>query len=107
MSQGDGGLAKCFGQLGLRGPQHLGSRVELARLGGDGALPLSLGGSGQAGELILGMTDLAPGTPEEARVPYTDVYRRYEASARLAIDSLQPPPHLEALVREYFSSLAP
>ena len=78
-----------------------------ARLGGDGALPLSLGGSGQAGELILGMTDLAPGTPEEARVPYTDVYRRYEASARLAIDSLQPPPHLEALVREYFSSLAP
>ena len=27
--------------------------------------------------------------------------------ARLAINSLQPPPHLEALVREYFSSLAP
>jgi len=78
-----------------------------ARLGGNGALPLSLGGSGQAGELILGVTDLAPGTPEEARVPYTDVYRRYEASARLAIDSLHPPPHLEALVREYFSSLAP
>ena len=78
-----------------------------ARLGGNAALPLSLGSSGQAGELILGMSGLAPGTPEEARVPYTDVYRRYEASARLAIDSLQPPPHLEALVREYFSSLAP
>ena len=78
-----------------------------ARLGGDATLPLSLGGSGETGELILGTAGLAPGTPEEARVPYTDVFRRYETSARLAIDNLQPPPHLEALVREYFSSLAP
>jgi hypothetical protein len=77
------------------------------RLGSDATLPLSLGGGGETGELILGTAGLAPGTPEEARVPYTDVFRRYETSARLAIDNLQPPPHLEALVREYFSSLAP
>lgn len=78
-----------------------------ARLGGVDGLNLALPESGEAGELVLGVGARTPGAQGEAQVPYTAVFGQYEAAARVAIDNLQPPPHLEALVRQYFSSLAP
>lgn len=78
-----------------------------SRLGDEGTLGLALAGSGEPGDLVLGTAGSAPGTDAEAHVPYTAVFGQYEATARQAIDNLQPPPYLEALVRQYFSSLVP
>jgi len=78
-----------------------------ARLAGESGIELALAGSGDAGELVLGVAGSAPGAEGAAQVPYTAVFGRYEAAVRMAIDNLQPPAFMEALVRQYFSSLAP
>ena len=105
-SSGSGQISQgnAPGDGGVRSYQPL---QPSARLGGEGGTDLALAGSGGAGELILGNVGLTPGTKADAQVPYTQVFGLYEAAARMAIDNLRPPPFLEALVRQYFSSLSP
>jgi hypothetical protein len=76
------------------------------RLGDEAGQDLQLPGSGQPGE-VIGQANQAPGTPNQSLTPYTEVYPMYESVVRQAIESGQIPQHLQALVRDYFSSLAP
>jgi hypothetical protein len=76
------------------------------RLAADGGPLVTLPGSGDPGELILGGANQPIGAGE-TRVPFAQVYQQYEAYARRAINNLRPPSYFEALVRDYFSSLAP
>ena len=76
------------------------------RLGDESGQDLQLPGSGQSGE-VIGQAGQAPGTPTQNLTPYTEVYPMYESVVRQAIESGQIPQHLQALVRDYFSSLAP
>ena len=105
-SSGSGQLpqANAPGDGGARAYQPL---QPSARLGGEGGPNLALAGSGEAGELVLGNPGLMPGMDGDAQVPYTEVFGPYQAAARMAIDNLRPPLFLEALVRQYFSSLSP
>jgi hypothetical protein len=105
-SSGSGQISQgnAPGDGGIRSYQPL---QPSARLGGEGGTNLALAGSGEAGDLVLRNLGLAPGAEADAQVPYTEVFGLYEAAARTAIDNLRPPPFLEALVRQYFSSLSP
>lgn len=76
------------------------------RLGNIPGQDLQLPGSGQPGE-VVGQAGQAPGTANQSLIPYMEVYPAYESVARQAIESGQIPQHLRALVRDYFSSLAP
>jgi hypothetical protein len=75
-------------------------------LGADGGQLVTLPGSGDPGELILGAASQPIGAGD-TQVPFLLVYHQYEAYARRAINNLRPPTYYEALVRDYFSSLAP
>ncbi len=75
-------------------------------LGADGGQLVTLPGSGDPGELILGAASQPIGAGD-TQVPFLQVYHQYEAYARRAINNLRPPTYFEALVRDYFSSLAP
>jgi hypothetical protein len=75
-------------------------------LGADGGQLVTLPGSGDPGELILGAASQPIGAGD-TQVPFLQVFHQYEAYARRAINNLRPPTYFEALVRDYFSSLAP
>lgn len=77
------------------------------RLGGESDLNVTLPGSGEPGDEILGQVGALPGENGAARVPYVQVFPTYQEAYRRAIDSGQIPPALRPLVREYFSSLEP
>jgi hypothetical protein len=76
-------------------------------LGGDDTAGVHLDGSGAPGDQILGQGPLAPGAPGGSVVPYVDVLPSYLAAYRQALQGGQAPPHLRALIRDYFSSLQP
>lgn len=76
------------------------------RLGGEGE-EVTLPGSGEPGDDIVGQGDASPGEDDQSRVPYVDVFAAYAQIARQAIDSGQVPAHLRSLVRDYFSALEP
>jgi hypothetical protein len=77
------------------------------RLNSEAGQDVQLPGSGQDGQ-VIGEAGQAPGTtPEQSLIPYSEVFPAYETIIRQAIESGQVPPHLRALVRDYFSSLAP
>jgi hypothetical protein len=77
------------------------------RLNSEAGQDVQLPASGQDGQ-VIGEAGQAPGTtPEQSLIPYSEVFPAYETIIRQAIESGQVPPHLRALVRDYFSSLAP
>jgi hypothetical protein len=77
------------------------------RLNSETSEEVQLPGSGQEGQ-VIGEAGQTPGTtPEQSLLPYSEVFPAYETVIRQAIESGQVPQHLRALVRDYFSSLAP
>ena len=68
----------------------------LAAVGGEITLPRSPG---------EGDPQPAPGFPNEARVPYQEVYTEYAQAAEAALSSRDYPPLLRDYIRDYFSSL--
>jgi hypothetical protein len=76
------------------------------RLGDDSGPMVTLPGSAEPGGQVVGGAAQLP-RQGESRVPYAQVLAAYEAYARIAMDTLQPPAAFEALVRKYFESLAP
>lgn len=77
------------------------------RLGGEGGDPVTLPGSGEPGETIVGEDAAAPGSPGDSRIPYTEVLGEYQDAANRAIETGRVPLHLRSLIRDYFSSLDP
>ncbi len=77
------------------------------RLGGSGGEDVTLPGSGQPGDQVLGQGNTTPGAPGESSVPYVEVLPFYEQAYRQAIESGQVPLFLRDVVRKYFSSLQP
>ncbi len=77
------------------------------RLGGSGGENVTLPGSGQAGDQVLGQGNTAPGSPGDSSVPYVEVLPFYEQAYRQAIESGQVPLFLRDVVKKYFSSLQP
>jgi hypothetical protein len=77
------------------------------RLGGETGDSVTLPGSGEPGDEIIGERDLPPGEGGEARTPYVDALPAYREALRRAIESGGAPVHLRSLIRDYFSSLEP
>jgi hypothetical protein len=75
------------------------------RLGAGEGEVIALPRSDQPGETILGQADVPPGQDDLSHVPYRDVLGEFQRVAARAIQNLRPPEHLEALIREYFTSL--
>jgi hypothetical protein len=77
------------------------------RLGGQSGDQVTLPGSGEPGDLLLGQGNTTPGDPGQSNVPYIQVYSYYSDFYRQAIESGQVPVAFQELIRLYFSSLAP
>ena len=77
------------------------------RVDPEGGEQVILPSSDQPGGLTVGEDNLAPGYLRQSTVPYVEVFREYEQTAREAIESGVVPVHFRALIREYFSSLEP
>ncbi len=113
-SQGEGSGAQAGSQpigtgnqTGDGGEREYESIYAPQRLNSGVGQDIQLPGSGQPGQ-IIGEAGLAPGnSPEQSLIPYSEVFPVYENIIRQAIESGQVPQHLRALVRDYFSSLAP
>jgi hypothetical protein len=75
------------------------------RLGAGEGEVIALPRSDQPGVTILGPADVPPGQDDLSHVPYRDVLGEFQRVAARAIQNLRPPEHLEALIREYFTSL--
>ena len=58
-------------------------------------------------DVILGLIAVPITLGDGVRVSYEEVFIQYEHYASQAITHLQPPPHLEAVVWRYFTSIAP
>jgi hypothetical protein len=112
VEEADGGQAGSqpigtSNQPGDGGERQYESIYAPQRLNSEAGQNVQLPGSGQEGE-VIGEAGQAPGiTPEQSLIPYSEVFAAYETVIRQAIESGQVPPHLRALVRDYFSSLAP
>ena len=72
--------------------------------GSDGQQLNATGKLGQGPSTQIGKTD-GPVTQGRAGVPLTSVLARYQAEATRALDGLDLPPSVRALVRAYFDSL--
>jgi hypothetical protein len=77
------------------------------RLGEEGGETVTLPGSGQPGDQVIGEGEVAPGMENPSSVPYVEVYPAYLQAYRQAVESGRVPLHLRSIVREYFSSLEP
>ncbi len=77
------------------------------RVGGEGGEQVTLPGSDEPGETVVGQGSPDPGAPGSGSVPYVEVFPAYDQAAREAIESGVVPPALRSLVRDYFSSLEP
>ncbi|HLF27542.1 MAG TPA: hypothetical protein VJG32_14505 [Anaerolineae bacterium] len=77
------------------------------RLGGSAGDDVTLPGSGDPGDEVVGQGDTTPDDASQSRVPYVEVFAAYEQAFRQAIESGRVPVHLRSVIREYFSSLQP
>ena len=75
--------------------------------GGTDGSDVSLPGSDEPGDTIVGEGSPDPGAPGAGSVPYVEVFPEYDQAARDAIENGEIPPGLRLLVRDYFSSLEP
>lgn len=74
--------------------------------GGTGPTVLLPAGEGE-GFALPGAGASTRSADGDGLIPYEEVFVHYESYASHAIDDLQPPAHLEAIVWQYFTSLAP
>jgi hypothetical protein len=124
--QGQGGQGSQADQLPPATGQGSAQRPQgQARPGGEGALDQQVyvpwerrpdGGdevtfpgqdTGQGESEVREREDPLPGTPEEALVPYYEVYYEYLDAANQAMERTYVPPGLQEYVRAYFSHLEP
>ena len=124
--QGQGGQGSQADQLPPATGQGSAQRPQgQARPGGEGALDqhvyvpwerradggdeVTLPGqdTGQGESEVREREDPLPGTPEEALVPYYEVYYEYLDAANQAMERTYVPPGLQEYVRAYFSQLEP
>jgi hypothetical protein len=75
--------------------------------GGEDGSEVSLPGSDEPGDTVVGEGSPDPGAPGSGSVPYIEVFPEYDQAAREAIENGVVPPGLRLLVRDYFSSLEP
>ncbi|TFG71110.1 MAG: hypothetical protein E4H27_05295 [Anaerolineales bacterium] len=96
-SEGTGSGENSDGEnSGSAGTPGDAERERLAAVGGEITIPRSS---------VAGIPQPAPGTPNEARMPYQEVYVEYAHAAEAGLSRRNYPPLLRDYIREYFSSL--
>ena len=93
-------------------PEETGERTYVPlgtsnRLEGEQGPTVVLPGGSDSEDVILGLIAAPITLGDGVRVSYEEVFIQYERYASQAITHLQPPPHLEAVVWRYFTSIAP